>query len=213
MFRQIHERGELFSLGLHPERVADCSDALIATLRAVHAVGPAVWRACLRDIVAWWRARTDTTLVICDVEDNVLQLSVNGPAGVALMLRSLDVKTAAEPWFDGYQLASEIPCVVQANRRPFIGVPPDAVPGLTYFLKQQGYIVETSLQPDLYSLYLDRSSFSREDERPLIAQIEEADFPLVRLGRWPDGARSAFCVTGDIDALTLWDYGLRLSGR
>ena len=37
---------------------------------------------------------------------------------------------------------------------------------------------------------------------PLLTQIEQADFPLVRFGRWPNGARSAFNVTGDIDALT-----------
>ena len=47
----------------------------------------------------------------------------------------------------------------------------------------------------------------------LLAQIEGGDFPLVRLGRWPNGARSALCVTGDIDALTIWDYGLRFLGR
>jgi hypothetical protein len=32
------------------------------------------------------------------------------------------------------------------------------------------------------------------------------------LGLWPAGARSALAVTGDIDALTLWDFGLRLLG-
>jgi len=30
---------------------------------------------------------------------------------------------------------------------------------------------------------------------------------------WPAPARSALAITGDIDALTLWDYGLRLFGR
>jgi peptidoglycan/xylan/chitin deacetylase (PgdA/CDA1 family) len=210
---QIHQRGELFCLGLHPERIAECSEALVATLRAVHAMGPAVWRACLRDIVAWWKARADATLEISDVENHVLQLCVNGPTGVTLMLRSLDVKTAVEPWFDGYQLATEMPCIVRVNRRPFIGVSPDAAPSMISFLNQQGYIVETALNVDVYPLYLDSRSFSREDERLLVAQIEGADFPLARLGRWPNGARSAFCVTGDIDALTLWDYGLRLFGR
>jgi hypothetical protein len=30
--------------------------------------------------------------------------------------------------------------------------------------------------------------------------------PLVKLGRWPDGAKSALCLTGDLDALSLVDY-------
>ena len=64
-----------------------------------------------------------------------------------------------------------------------------------------------------YSYYLDRATFTAEDQRPLLAEIEGADKPLVRLGRWPNGARSALAVTGDIDALTLWDYGLRFIGK
>ena len=31
--------------------------------------------------------------------------------------------------------------------------------------------------------------------------------------RWPNKARSTFCVTGDIDSITIWDYVLRLFGR
>jgi hypothetical protein len=32
-------------------------------------------------------------------------------------------------------------------------------------------------------------------------------------GHWHGGARSALCITGDIDALTLGDYALRIVGR
>jgi hypothetical protein len=36
---------------------------------------------------------------------------------------------------------------------------------------------------------------------------------LVRLARWPNGARAALSVTGDVDALTIRDYTRRLNGR
>jgi len=39
--------------------------------------------------------------------------------------------------------------------------------------------------------------------------IESGTGPLVRVWRWPDGARSALAVTGDIDALTLRDFVVR----
>jgi hypothetical protein len=65
----------------------------------------------------------------------------------------------------------------------------------------------------MYSLYFDQSHFTHLDERTIVEKIENAESPLARLARWPNGARSAFCVTGDIDALVLWDYGLRLFGR
>jgi len=36
--------------------------------------------------------------------------------------------------------------------------------------------------------------------------------PLVRFGTWPHGHRSALAVTGDIDALTFWDFVHRMRG-
>jgi len=81
------------------------------------------------------------------------------------------------------------------------------------FVRQQGYIVEISEQDHHYAYYLNQTDFTAEDQRLLLAHIERTDRPLVRLGRWPNGARSALAITGDIDALTLWDYGLRFFGR
>lgn len=80
------------------------------------------------------------------------------------------------------------------------------------FLRQQGYLVQISDDEEPYPLYFDRTDFAPTDERSLLAQVEKSAGPLVRLCRWPNGARSALCVTGDIDALVLWDYGLRLFG-
>jgi hypothetical protein len=44
----------------------------------------------------------------------------------------------------------------------------------------------------------------------LVQYIEASDSPLLRFGRWPDGAASAISITGDLDALTLQDYAARL---
>jgi hypothetical protein len=46
-----------------------------------------------------------------------------------------------------------------------------------------------------------------------LAQVEGTGCPLVRLGRWPNAARSALAITGDIDALTLRDYGFRFLSK
>lgn len=213
MFHQIHRHGELFTLGLHPERIQSCSAALSAALQEVRAAAPLVWCARLDQIAAWWKARQATVIDVSEIQDGVFRLTVNGPSGVTLLLRALDVKTAVEPWFDGYQRTSEMPCVIHSRKRPFIGVSPDTASTLISFLKQQGYVLETSPDPAAYPVYLDRGSFSRHEERRLLTEIETAHYPLARLGRWPNGARSAMTVTGDIDALTIWDYGLRFLGR
>ncbi len=213
MFHQIHSQGELFNLGLHPERTAECTAGLKATMQAIQAVASEVWRARLDEIAQWWRERYETKINITKVDHDRLRLCIDGPDGTTLLLRSLETKTATDPWFDGYQRASETPCIIQTDKRPFIGVSPESTPDLTLFLKQQGYIVETSSDAASYSFYFDRPIFSREEERVLIEQIEGQNSPLARLGRWPHGTRSAFCVTGDIDALTMWDYGLRFFGH
>jgi hypothetical protein len=102
---------------------------------------------------------------------------------------------------------------VRAPLRPFIGLAPNSAPQLAQFLREQGFIAESSQDASRYALYLDRVRFEEEAKRPLLAQLENGDFPLLRLGRWFGGARSTLCITGDIDGLTLGDYAMRLFGR
>jgi hypothetical protein len=103
--------------------------------------------------------------------------------------------------------------IVRAPLRPFIGVSPSTSIDLIHFLRQQGYILEINPERDLYAFYINQINFDGSQERAILDDIEGSGCPLVRLGRWPNGARSALCITGDIDALTLWDYGLRLIGK
>ena len=50
------------------------------------------------------------------------------------------------------------------------------------------------------------TTFGESDKRALIDFIEGSDAPLVRLWRWPNGARCAMSVTGDVDAMTMLDF-------
>jgi hypothetical protein len=104
-FDQCHARGEMFVLQLHPERFPLCAAALERLLDHVTQLGPAVWRASLGDVAAWWR------------------------------------------------------------QQHAVGEDLSTVTG--------------SMAPR----------------------------------RWPGGALSAFVLSGDIDAVTLWDYAARLYGR
>ena len=56
-FEQCHARGEAFVLQLHPERFPLCAAALERLLDHVERLGPAVWRASLSDVAAWWRSQ------------------------------------------------------------------------------------------------------------------------------------------------------------
>ena len=210
---QTHQRGELFTLQLHPERIAGCAQGLAAVLAEARALTPSVWCARLDEIAAWWQTRAQASVEIADAGNGGLRLTVTGPQGITLLARSVEIDVPTLSWADGYRQVEAKTCAVRASLRPLIGLAPTSSPKLADLLRQQGYIVETSKEGQRYSYYIDQAEFSAEQERSLIAQLEETDHPLVRLGRWPNGAHSALAVTGDIDALTLWDYGLRFLGR
>jgi peptidoglycan/xylan/chitin deacetylase (PgdA/CDA1 family) len=213
ILEETYRLGELFTLGLHPERIFLCEAPLLETLRRARESSPCVWITRLNEIAQWWKARTNTSVTVTDVNKGEFHISVNGPQGVTVLARGVELMTSSSRWDGVYRRVDGTRLTVRAAHRPFIGVTHSSSPYLISFLRQQGYIVEQTENGHPYAFYLDRPRFDYEGERPLLAQIEQGDFPLVRLGRWPQGARSALCVTGDIDAMTLWDYGLRFLGN
>ena len=70
--------------------------------------------------------------------------------------------------------------------------------------------MDTADTATLCSIYLDADMLSKMTEVELVNRIEASLCPLVRYWRWPDGAKSALCVSGDLDALTILDYASRL---
>jgi hypothetical protein len=210
---KTHALGELFTLGLHPERILVCQTALIETLSRARELSPGVWIARLDEIVRWWKAHSEAAVTITQKEENELFFSIEEPKGVTVLARGVEVMAPSERWGAGYQRVQTTRFSLRAPRRPFIGVSPSSSPYLVSFLRQQGYILEEATNPHTHTFYLDRPLFAHEDERALLAKIEQGDFPLLRLGRWPNGFQSSLCITGDIDALTVWDYGLRFLGR
>jgi hypothetical protein len=80
-------------------------------------------------------------------------------------------------------------------------------------LSDLGYIVETGERSDGYAVHIGRvenAGYATIDACRRV--IDESRRPLVRFGVWPRGMKSAFAVTGDIDALTIWDFVQRFRG-
>lgn len=205
-----YQRGELFTIQLHPERIRECQQGLGATLVEARRLTPSVWIARLDEIAAWWHKRATAQIDVRETGTDTLRLSVTGPPGLTILARGVEICEPTKPWADNYQQVSGTTCHIQTDGRPFIGVSPASPPALVNFLRQQGYLVEINDNSHLYPIYLDRRDFTPQNELPLGTYVEDNAAQLVRLARWPNGARSALSITGDIDALTLGDYALRL---
>ena len=102
---------------------------------------------------------------------------------------------------------------VPADLRPFVGLPTSTPGPVVSFLREQGYIVDATDTSVRCAIYLDAGTLDGLTQVQLVDRIEASPGPLVRYWRWPDGAKSALCVTGDLDALKLLDYAGRLFDR
>jgi peptidoglycan/xylan/chitin deacetylase (PgdA/CDA1 family) len=211
-FWATHRRGELFTLAVHPERIELCSPGITAVLAESRRARPPVWTARHEEIARWWHDRARAHIVVTHARADRLCLSINGPVGLTVLARGLDIRES-EPWVDGYRVVHATHLTLDVACRPFIGVDPSVPESLTSFLREQGYIVESSDQHREYAYFIDREHFSRKDQRGLVDEIETGAFPLLRFGRWPHACRSALSITGDIDALTIADYVYRVLGH
>jgi hypothetical protein len=209
---QTHALGELFALGLHPERTMLCLEALTAVLGQARSLMPSVWIARLDEIAEWWRRRAVAKVQTAETGDASYRCVVSGPPGITLLARNLQADTQTYPWAEPYRVVQGHEVTVHAPVRPWIGLSPRVPAQLAAFLREQGFITEPADGAGRHSYYLDTSQFDPQAERAILAQFGDHR-PLLRLGRWPNGARSALSITGDIDALALWGYGLRLVGK
>jgi hypothetical protein len=213
LLEHTYAEGELFTLGLHPERIHLCETPLVETLRRARSLSPHVWIARLDEIARWWKARSQTRWTLLEESPAQWLVRLAGPDGLTVLARNVETVPAALPWDSAYRRVPTLEFQLRSERQPWLGVAPRSSPDLKQFLRQQGYIFEESPSPEKFTFYLDRPTFEYRHERPLLTQIEHNDFPLLKTGRWPHAAHSALSVSGDIDALTLWDYGLRLIER
>jgi len=213
ILRQTYLQGELFTLQLHPERINICAEALEEVLAEAKALAPAVWCARLDEIAAWWKAGSGATLEITKINEKGYHFSVSGPNGINVLVREVEIDAPTIPWNGGYRTVKELQFISKGTIKPIIGISSSTSKVLSRFLQQQGYFIEVGQEPERYTFYFDQVYFDVTQEKIILDQIEESGCPLIRLGRWPNGNQSALAITGDIDALSIWDYILRMVER
>ena len=211
ILQKTYNRGELFTLQLHPERISLCETALNDVVKQARRFNPQVWVSTLREIAAWWRERSGFEFEISEMSHGRYRVKATCSDRATVLFKECNVSAPAEKWFDGYQSVTARDFILESPVHPFIGIGLNTAPAAISFLKNEGYAVEKSEQPGNYGIYLDNlEQFSAADEKPLTQQLERSGAARLKYWRWPDRARSALSVTGDIDAMTLIDFALRI---
>jgi peptidoglycan/xylan/chitin deacetylase (PgdA/CDA1 family) len=202
IFDQVYERGELFTLQLHPERIDFFREALRGLLAHARSREPGVWIATLDEIARWWEAKAHNRAQFVRDGDR-FRVEVQACPGSVLIVREGGNERMMEPRI----------FEVDSTARPCVSVAPGSSRDAINALADLGYIVETGERGDGYAVHLGRvenSGYATIDACRRV--IDESKRPLVRFGVWPKGM-SPRSVTGDIDALTIWDFVQRFRGQ
>lgn len=203
ILEKSHARGELFTLQLHPERIDFFAPAVQGLLHSARAKKPGVWIATLDEIASWWvdKAQNRATFVR---EAGGHRVTFSVCKGTSVIVRTGGAERIAEP--------SSV--LVEGTARPCVGVAPGSNREAVQALADIGHIIEAGDRDGDYAAHLgaldDASYATIEACKRTIADCKG---PLVRFGTWPHGNHSAFAATGDIDALTIWDFIHRFRGR
>ena len=210
ILERTYRRGDLFVLQLHPERFFACEGGLRLLLEEVRGRTPPVWTASLAEIARWWRRKQQLHVTVETLGPRQWRVRVPGDGEVGLLVRGMTTTPASVPWYGSWRYVPSSEAIVTGPTRPTVGVTSDVHPRVLRFLRDLGYITETAA-PDHVLVVREREG-SPEARRRLLQRLEESRVPLVRLNRWPRDSRSALAVTGDLDAVTWWDF-LRRLGR
>lgn len=213
ILHQTHRRGELFVLLFHPELASHCEQPFVTILREARQLQPPVWIARLRDISDWWREKASFAVTTSHTPSG-LHISFACSERGTILARRVDTCDTESMWDGAYSQLGTQELDAPAKPLPFVGLPATAPEEVVSFLQDQGYILQIGESATSCATYIDAATLARlTSEVALIDHIEASAGPLVRYWRWPSGAKSAVCVTGDLDALSLLDYALRLFTR
>lgn len=203
---RVYELGEMYVFILHHERLQFCQRALAEMLMHTRREPP-VWTATMREIAAWWSERSEQRLSLEKTADGRYRIVAPDDARYTILARNVEAPEAFAPWYGWYRAAAAAPgLTVGAEKMPAIGLAPDAPSGLEHFLTGEGFVVTRNGVEDCAVVLDGRTVFGEPGKRRILDEIEMGDAPLVRLWRWPNGARCALSLSGDVDSMNIVDF-------
>lgn len=196
MLRDTRERGEIFVMCLHPERAGLFAAPLDAALDEAGRMRD-VWIAPCGAIAEWWRARDVAQVTVEPAAEGCWRIDVTGP-------------DALETVYASDRLAGSGAMTVLSQRKPVVHCGPAWPEATRQRLRDSGYWVEQGGNPAEYAVNLDAALPASSPADAVALKVREHDTELLRLNPWPAGFRACLSITADIDALTLYDFAMRL---
>ena len=197
-----YERAELFTVQLHPERIDELATALEATLAEARRRRPVVYVATLDEIARWWVRRSRFSLRVVRLADERHRVHLDAADDATLLVRTTSDDGTRDAVAETFDFEMYDP------RAPVVGVSERTPRSVLRFLGEEGWPFEVSSRSESFGAYIDVAG-EIWAETEILRALDRAPGPLVHIGRWPNGSRSALAVTGDIDALTLFDFAVR----
>lgn len=193
MARMALDRGELFTVQLHPERLTILRDALCRTLDFARGSGD-FWLATLSEISDWWKRRAAAAFSVTSAGRDLYGIDLTGSGRDDMALYLVRPGGQQDPLEQGQTVAS--------STRPLLGVGPETSGNFRQYLINEGYLFDITDDGRTHSLWI-QHDITRHDLEEIPARVGG---PLIRVGRWPRPFRAAMAITGDIDCLTLGDF-------
>jgi len=211
MFERTYTSGELLVLQLHPERIQFCASALGAILQRAREAKPPVWIPTLGEVARWWKQRDEFNFEIHNEGNGQWRIRANCTDKGTVLMRNCKANVLTNDWADGYKSVDARDFILESRVCPCVGVSPNSSREAIRFLEDEGFVVEVGAKPDNCGIYFDNlASFNQSDERRVSEAIQSSNATLIRFWRWSGKARSALAISGDIDAITLADFAMRL---
>jgi peptidoglycan/xylan/chitin deacetylase (PgdA/CDA1 family) len=218
ILKKSYERGDIFTIQLHHERVPLFEQALRNVLHEAKMLEPGVFIASLGEIADWCLRRNRFSLNLESAGTGHYRISLldgtenTGPefkidnSDITVLVKNARIEDApSDEWYGGYKIVHSRRFTVRCRKRPVVSVGSGLHESVIEFIKNEGFIVEPAGNKKIAAL----TDTNEMDEVSLVLNIENSGTPIVRIWRWPHGLRSAVAVTGDIDSITLVDFARR----
>lgn len=208
------DRGELFVMQLHPERFPILRDAFLELVSEIREKRRDVWIAPLREIANWWKKREQFEVSYRFNGSDKVRLQIKRPKNLNYRLYNFcaekNVKLVgilqSELLVEDFEIA--------LNRIPVIGVGKNVGQSFRDFLTNLGFPIDEYWgHPEKYSVYFETEPEMKSEYIWLEQFMNSLKDPLIRFNYWPEKYRSAFSVTGDIDAMAAQDFFPRIYNR